>query len=297
MGASRDSWPLSDSGPFSWGDVWAQAARLGASGSERFCSLMSAPRDTNRVGHAPGPPGAVPEHHGLGVCFRGAGAESCLPARGHRVVPQGRMAQVPRSGLPFSTGARALAAPDRLPAGRRGPPSGRPAAPVRGGRGPSAECARCSSSWVSGSSGPRGAGVLKRLLLGAETAVLGARSREFLRAKAPAPAVSGDPAPPARGRWGGRAILGARSWWPRGWWPRLPGPRAPASPRGGGEVTTLGPPPRPPRPHEALPGTREDLGGRRLVGQSRHVDGPWRGPWKGVRRQAPHLRHRQPGAP
>lgn len=169
---------------------------------------------------------------------------------------------------------------------------GRPAAPVRGGRGPSAECAGRSSSWVSGSSGPRGARVLKRLLLGVETAVLGARSREFLRAKAPVPAVSGDPTPPVRGRWGGRAILRAR-----GWWPCLPGPRAPASPRGGGEVTTLGPPPRTPRPHEALPGTREDLGGRRLVGQSRHVDGPWRGLWKGVRRQAPHLRHRQPGAP
>lgn len=128
VGASRDSWPLSDSRPFSWGDVWAQAARLGASGSERFCSLMSAPRDTNRVGHAPGPPGAVPEHHGLGVCFRGAGAESCLPARGHRVVPQGRTAQVPRSGLPFSTGAQALAAPDRLPAGRCGRPRPRPPA-------------------------------------------------------------------------------------------------------------------------------------------------------------------------
>lgn len=205
---------------------------------------------------------------------------------------RGREPWPPPTASPLADAADPDPGPDRLPAGRRGPPSGRPAAPVRGGRGPSAECAGRSSSWVSGSSGPRGARVLKRLLLGAETAVLGARSREFLRAKGPAPAVSGDPAPPVRGRWGGRAILGAR-----GWWPRLPGPRAPASPRGGGEVTTLGPPPRPPRPHEALPGTREDLGGRRLVGRSRHVDGPWRGPWKGVRRQAPHLRHRQPGAP
>lgn len=44
-----------------------------------------------------------------------------------------------------------------------------------------------SSSWVSCSFGPRRAGVLKRLLLGAETTVRRAQSREFLKAKGPAP--------------------------------------------------------------------------------------------------------------